>query len=45
VEGWRGLFKGFSMNLVKGPIGVGVSFTTFDLLKQVLGISDGDSTG
>lgn len=36
VEGVRGLYKGFSMNVVKGPVGVGVSFTTYDALKRLL---------
>jgi len=33
-EGYRGLTKGFSMNIVKGPIALSVSLTTFDLLKR-----------
>lgn len=32
----RSLFKGLSLNWVKGPISVGVSFTTFDLLNNLL---------
>lgn len=32
----RGLYKGLSMNWVKGPVAVGISFTTFDLTQILL---------
>lgn len=37
-QGLRGLFKGLSLNFIKGPVAVGVSFSTFDLLKRTFDI-------
>jgi solute carrier family 25 protein 42 len=39
-EGHRGLTKAISMNAVKGPIAVGVSFTTHDFILRMLGSSN-----
>jgi solute carrier family 25 protein 42 len=36
TEGWRGMTKGFSLNIIKGPITLSISFTTYDFMRRRL---------
>mmetsp|Transcript_2861 Transcript_2861/g.5170 ORF Transcript_2861/g.5170 Transcript_2861/m.5170 type:complete len:343 (+) Transcript_2861:210-1238(+) len=35
-HGWRVFFKGVSLNWIKGPVTVSISFTTFDFFKNMV---------
>ncbi|TYZ69087.1 hypothetical protein PybrP1_010193, partial [[Pythium] brassicae (nom. inval.)] len=37
-EGWRGFFKGVSVNWMRSPLATGISLTTYDILKDVMGV-------
>jgi hypothetical protein len=42
TEGLKGLTKGFSLNIIKGPITLSLSLTTYDILRHWI---DSESDG
>jgi hypothetical protein len=36
TEGWRGLTKGYSLNVFKGPITLSISLTVYDVMRDWL---------
>jgi len=45
LEGWGALWKGVSINWIKGPVAVSVSFVAFDTFKQWAGVVDAEERG
>jgi hypothetical protein len=41
TEGIRGLGKGFSLNIIKGPITLSISLTTYDMLMSWIRKAEG----